>query len=148
MKIRTLRKIEPELLEIMEKMDKESMGDASIDRYTIKSMAEMGSIIVAEKDKEIVAVCQLLRDIEIDSRLQIFGFYVVPKWRKNGIGTTFMEKLIKYVKTLKYNSLELTVSPENRGAISVYEKNGFNITKLSKNHYGYGIDRFIMELEF
>jgi GNAT superfamily N-acetyltransferase len=50
------------------------------------------------------------------------------RFRKMGYGTRIMEKAINLARKLGVDSVELNVNKDNKVAIGLYEKNGFEVT--------------------
>ncbi|MCL4361777.1 GNAT family N-acetyltransferase [Candidatus Dependentiae bacterium] len=80
----------------------------------------------------------------------IVGLYVLPEFRKKGIGTLLMKKLIdKLKKDSTIGQVILLVTETQKTAINLYEKIGFNVTgiiprgiKFDEQYY----DTFMMRL--
>jgi ribosomal protein S18 acetylase RimI-like enzyme len=51
-------------------------------------------------------------------------FYIIPKWRKQGIGEALLREAILHFKQLGYDLIQLNIYAGNN-ARSLYEKNGF-----------------------
>jgi len=147
MEFREITEIDYKELEYLETIDKESMGESFANIYTIKSIIEAGKVIVGEEDGEIVAVSQLLRNMEDCKRAQLFGIYIVEKFRGRGFGEKLLQYSLFYLKKIGIEKCDLSVDPENIAAIKLYEKNGFKVIKKSLNYYGKDINRLIMEIE-
>lgn len=52
-----------------------------------------------------------------------------------GIGSALIEKALSFVRRKGGKRLFLEVRESNKGAISLYEKFGFSVAGVSKNHY-------------
>ncbi len=57
------------------------------------------------------------------------------EYRKMGVGSRLIEKALSFVKENGGSKLFLEVRESNKGAISLYEKFGFSVGGVSKNHY-------------
>lgn len=79
-------------------------------------------------DKEIKGVMVFQK---IYDRVEIEYIKVDSKFRKQGIGSKFIEKLLK----LNINNITLEVRKSNECAIEFYKKNGFEIAAIRKNYY-------------
>lgn len=55
---------------------------------------------------------------------------ILPEYQRKGIGTSFLNKLEEWAIKSKLTRLELTAMTHNKGAIHLYEKNGFQIEGL------------------
>ena len=69
------------------------------------------------------------------------------KMQNLGYGKKMLSKLIEYLDKENINIVSLTVSPDNKKAIHIYEKYGFVKQELLKNEYGNNIDRISMQLK-
>jgi len=62
----------------------------------------------------------------LDLRTELDDLFVLPAFRKQGIGTEVLTKILKETDEPVY----LYVFQENVGAVSLYTKLGFNVTKI------------------
>lgn len=118
------------------------VGERKKTETSIKNIENM--IKLAENDEDFFLVS------EVDG--EIVGFitanrgkyyrikhsaYIVVGIRENfrniGIGTKFFEKLDNWAKKENLKRLELTVLTENKIALKLYRKNGFEIEGVKKN---------------
>ena len=74
---------------------------------------------------------------------------VLPKYRKNGIGSMLISEMIKTAVTLKLELLTLEVRKSNIAAQGLYKKYGFDIIGERKRYYSdNGEDAWIMTKSF
>ena len=60
--------------------------------------------------------------------MNIFGTYVEKEYRGKGIGHKLMESVIKNIqKNVNVSKIELNVNPEQKAAVKLYEKYGFEL---------------------
>lgn len=71
---------------------------------------------------------------------EILLVYVAEKYRKQGIAS----KLINSLDNKKGNNILLEVSVENKPAICLYKKLGFDTIDIRKKYYN-GVDAYIMK---
>lgn len=69
------------------------------------------------------------------NRIEIVALSVQENMRGKDIGTSIINEIIKYAKEKEFNRLSLTVVDTNQDAKRLYERIGFNITKIVK--YGF-----------
>lgn len=60
---------------------------------------------------------------------------VLPEYRKKGIASLLISKMIDVCKCSEINSMTLEVRESNRDAINVYEKFGFKSLGIRPNYY-------------
>jgi ribosomal protein S18 acetylase RimI-like enzyme len=61
----------------------------------------------------------------VDDETPELGIAIVPEYRKQGIGTLLLEKIIEQAKLDGYKALSLSVDPRNEAAVQLYRKLGF-----------------------
>ena len=87
---------------------------------------------------------ELIKGFIIANRLyennEILLVYVDEKYRKKGIAS----KLINSLDNKKGNNILLEVSVENKPAICLYKKLGFDTIDIRKKYYN-GVDAYIMK---
>jgi RimJ/RimL family protein N-acetyltransferase len=63
------------------------------------------------------------------------GICIVDKYRGMGYGSSILEHLIDYSRLIQLDKLYLTVDNDNKIAIRLYTKYGFNIDNYNHNNY-------------
>ena len=102
----------------------------------IKSMkaAENSTILVAEKDNELVG---FLLAIGGNARRTRHSTYIVigilKGFRGQGIGTELFNELEQWADNNNISRLELTVVTKNEAGLSLYKKVGFEIEGTKRN---------------
>ncbi|MFX1451469.1 MAG: GNAT family N-acetyltransferase [Promethearchaeota archaeon] len=105
------------------------------------------SIFVAEENKLIGYILGALD--QKDSNVGWFLNIAVMKGNQGkGIGYKLLEKLMDFFKESRCKEVHLTVTPNNLGAIHLYEKFKFKKIKIIKDYFGKGKDRLLMIREF
>ena len=72
---------------------------------------------------------------------------VLPEYARQGIATYFMAELEKWSLSKQAPAMMLEVGTENRAAIELYEKLGYENISTRKGYYGPGLDAFVMRKE-
>jgi ribosomal-protein-alanine N-acetyltransferase len=72
---------------------------------------------------------------------------VLPQYARRGIATYFMSELEKWSLSKQAPAMMLEVGTENRAAITLYEKLGYENISTRKGYYGPGLDAFVMRKE-
>jgi len=88
--------------------------------------------IVAELDGEVVGfmVYELLK-----SRIQILNFAVSPRYRRHGVGSQLVEKLLGKLTPNRRNRIILEVRETNLPAQLFFRDNGFRAVALLRGYY-------------
>ena len=83
---------------------------------------------------------ELIGQLEFKSHYEIAGFgyihliYLVPNYRGLGLSESIHKFLIEQLKLMGCNGAVLSVSRENKRAVSFYQKNGWQYWKSNINH--------------
>ncbi|WOF17224.1 GNAT family N-acetyltransferase [Methanoplanus sp. FWC-SCC4] len=78
----------------------------------------------------------------------ILSFAVEGGCRRTGVGRKLLRGILSKFDSLGANEVYLTVSPENRPAMNLYESEGFRKTDFVPDYFGPGEDRNMMRLVF
>ena len=100
----------------------------------IEIHSQEGFMVGAYSDGSLIGICGFLEKSDyFDNAGTIIQMYVLPEWRKKGIGHGLVQ-LIKDIVTEKktFAKIVLEVQPINHSAIHVYEKADFK--KLSSSN--------------
>ena len=89
-------------------------------------------IIIAERGKEIIgfAILWLIRD-----ELHLHKIAVIGKYRRHGVGMSFINYYIKKYKKAGAKVIFLEVREKNTGARAFYKDLGFQETGIRKDYY-------------
>ncbi|MGN6438813.1 MAG: GNAT family N-acetyltransferase [Agriterribacter sp.] len=83
---------------------------------------------VAEMENEIVGCCGIYPTEGLPPNCaELVKFYLSPKARGKGIGKKLMEKSIRSAQELGYSEIYLESLSEFSKAVSIYEKQGFEM---------------------
>lgn len=120
---------------------------ALIQRYNESNNSIM---FLAESDDQIVGMATVYPiDNNRQSHVGEIGVSIVREYWGYGIGSILTEELIEFARQSRMKVLTLEVVTENRRAIKLYEKYGFNIvgtlSKRLRHNYHY-FDTYVMEL--
>jgi len=63
------------------------------------------------------------------------GMSIVAQWRGRGGGRALMSALVEHARGMDCHKIELEVWPDNERAIALYEKFGFEVEGLRRDHY-------------
>lgn len=70
----------------------------------------------------------------IYEKVEINYLYVLDEYRRKGIATKLIKKLVKIAK--RKENITLEVNENNSSAIALYKKMGFNEIAIRPNYYG------------
>ncbi len=102
------------------------------------------TFLVVEKDMDIIGFAI---GIEQKKEGHILVIAIRDGFKRMGIGTFLMKKLIDVYEKKGINKLKLEVRTSNIAAISMYKKMGFKITNRLKRYYENGEDGFVLRRE-
>ncbi len=88
--------------------------------------------IVAILNKEIIGFAGVKFALD---QADIMNIVTRKDYRNKGIGTLLLNELISICKEFKANSIFLEVNEDNKPAIKLYEKAGFESVGIRKNYY-------------
>lgn len=74
----------------------------------------------------------------------IANIAIMPKYRKNGYGSSILENFIAYCKGKDVAKIMLEVRKSNMGAISLYKKYGFDVVGESVGHYSCPVENALL----
>lgn len=95
--------------------------------------------------KEIVAGYSLLVPVS-EATLSLMSVLVGKEYQGLGLGAKLLRETIMLTRSLNYQRIELSVSPDNESAIALYKNLDFKETERRSDYLGPGQDRIIMVL--
>lgn len=81
---------------------------------------------------------------DLYDRFEIANIYVEPSFRKKGIASNLMEKVISVGEDKEISNITLEVKEDNIPAIKLYEKYDFIVVATREKYYK-GVDGLLME---
>ncbi len=99
--------------------------------------------IVAEDEGRIIGL--LLATIPSPREARILIMAVEKNWRSRGLGTSMMNHFTAVCQRLGFNSIRLEVRESNMGAITFYNRFGFQIVGYLPCYYRNGEAGHIMQ---
>ena len=150
---RVLKSFDASLIAKLIKLEIDNLGrEAAMNQWHLPVIIRYGKFIIAENEHgDIIGVCEMLRSWGPPGQLPgafIHSFYIEEACRHRGIGKKLLENVIEILKKDGFKSVQLTVDPDNKPALSLYGSFGFEKKLLEIGEYGEGRDRFLMELVF
>ncbi|HEY3424214.1 MAG TPA: GNAT family N-acetyltransferase [Negativicutes bacterium] len=145
--IELVRKIEPELIQRLVQLEKEAFGEGGMNAWHLVPLIRHGRVYVLKKDLEFIGLLQYMLDWDSPPKAYLIGVSISQKFRGQGLGTELLKNSLEILFRENIEEVELTVDPNNVGAVKIYEsKLGFKITDSRKNEYGKSEDRLVMKL--
>ncbi len=126
------------------KIESEAFSGDGLTPANLVLMAKAGFVFGLRKESKIIAEAIVIHTFAQDACF-LFSFAVGSHFRKQGIGKLFLRLICNYLSRKGLSSIELTVSPENLPAVSLYiDKFGFEKMHFGKDYLGPGHDRLIL----
>ncbi len=143
----SIRKCKKEDLKALIKIEKQSFSSPYSDdimKYIVHSKHSIN--LVAELENEIIGyIFAILRK---GDEGHIVSIAVLPPYKRNKIGESLLNEVIRVFKINKAKQIVLEVRTTNKAAINFYKKFGFEIKGTLKNYYDGKEDAYKMELIF
>lgn len=146
--VQRITRPDAKLLEQLRDLDFEAFDDMGLRVYDLAVMAEAGMVLTASAGGELVGGCQLIRMLDEPGFFFIVGFYIRPDWQGRRLGGTLLAAVAEETRQLGAEGLMLTVSPDNRRAVGLYERAGFVTEAYLEDFYGSGEHRRLLRWRF
>ena len=145
-KVSVIKNNDAQVIEKLKAIEKQAFGDAGLDEWNLVPFVRHGRVIALQNGDEVVGGAQYIRDWDDPSRAYLVGIAVDSSCRGKGLGTRFLGDSLALLAAEGIKYVELTVDPQNHGAVKVYAKKlGFETVGTRKDEYGAGEDRLVME---
>ena len=139
-----IRKSTPKDAEFLGKIEKETFSDPWKEEDILSLISTEGAMCyTAVSDGEISAYV-LGRIIAPEG--EIYRIATLPKYRRRGIATRLLERLLREEEKNGLESLFLEVRESNIAARSLYESLGFNTIGKRKNYYKHPTEDAVLML--
>lgn len=134
------------LREIMLSIDEEAFGPGSLNEWSLPPFLHYGRVYLARFNGNPVGIAQLMRDWRDQELVYLYGYAVALEYQGRGVGTALFRYIIEALPRAGFKRLQLTLHPENKAAIHIYEDK-FQMKRLRfiKGYYGPGEDRWLLE---
>lgn len=114
----------------------------------VRQSAELypGTFLVADNNETIIGYT-IGAQVQGDAATAwVLRLGVARQYRNRGIGTALLSQVIQLLARLGVRQIFLSVSPENKPALLIYSKLGFNLTQHRNGYFGKGEDRDLLML--
>ncbi|NMB24683.1 MAG: GNAT family N-acetyltransferase [Firmicutes bacterium] len=148
--VEELVELEPDLLQALINIEQDAFGRGGMNEWFLPPFARQGRVFVlwVEETDQPVGVAECMRIWDRPHSAYLFGFAIRSDWRGRGLGTIFMQEIIRRLQLAGFLSIELTVSPTNTAALRIYQdKLGFAKIAECPGEYGPGEDRLVLRLD-
>ncbi len=98
------------------------------EREYLASLSDREGIFVAEAEGRILGFQSLerwARYTDAFDHVGTLGTFVLPRWRRRGVGRRLAEHTLSFARTHGYEKLVVYVRASNRGALAFYQGLGF-----------------------
>ena len=125
MMIKTIEQVNEEVMALLLVADP-SRGQ--VEGYLVNS-----TIFVYEDDQEVVGVIVLKQHDE--DYTEIMNVSVRESHRGRGIAKELMQKSVDYSRELEVSHVDIATANSSINQLALYQKSGFRITDINKNHF-------------
>lgn len=147
MKVELLKNVDLAMLQRLVQLEAEAFGDGGLNEWHLVPFIRHGRVFVASEKEEAIGLIQYMRDWENPRKAYLIGVSIAKERRGQGLGTLLMQTSLQALQQENIAEVELTVDPDNKGAIKVYAgKLGFVAKETKIDEYGPGEDRLVMML--
>ncbi len=102
--------------------------------YILKNTKDI--IFVSEQNNEVIGYIHgsPYELLFADSEINVLGFVVKEKYRKNGVGSMLIRHLEDWAINNRFSGIKILTHPSRVNAHRFYEKHGYIHTKDQKNY--------------
>lgn len=118
-------------------------NDAYSSLFFYQALRQWPSGFLTIKSDEKVAGYSLIVPLD-GSRATLMSLLIGKSFQGQGLGRILLEQAIKSAAESSWNTLELSVAPDNAAAIKLYKQAGFSVIETIQDYLGPGEDRLIM----
>ena len=141
-----IRTVEEAVISRLVELDQEAFGSGGMNEWQLVPLIRHGRVFAVRREGRIVGAIQYMLDWDEPHTAYLVGVSVCRHWRGKGVGTELLDGSFRYLIGYGLKEVELTVDPENTGAVKLYQtKLGFVTTGFRKAEYGEGQDRLVMK---
>ena len=140
-----LRHYRPRDLDAMYRLDMECFEPAfRFSRATMREFAEAPEAVTLIAETEGALVAFAIGEVA-EGVAYIVTLDVRSQWRGRGFGRALIKRLEEESASRGAGTILLHVYVQNRPAVALYERNGYQRTGLSPDFYGAGLDALTYE---
>jgi ribosomal-protein-alanine N-acetyltransferase len=132
-------------------IDRRSFPRQSYSYWMFRQLLEIAGhlFLVGSEKLDHHPVGYVLGCIEADDREAVWmmTLAVMETHRRQGVGSALTSAFLEQLRRDSIRTCRLTVSPENSGAIALYQNHGWRTTAEFADYFGCGEDRLLMECQ-
>ena len=114
-----------------------SQDEYPLNLRAIARFIQKNEVVAIIQDGKLLAYAVIIRYQRV---LRIYSIAVDPAQRRKGYGEQLIAFIVKAARKLRKRSVMLEVKASNEPAICLYEKMGFQKTKILTKYYADGAD--------
>jgi ribosomal protein S18 acetylase RimI-like enzyme len=104
-------------------------------------LEDVGNHVFADDGRLIgVAILRRKQRVKSGHKASVFGMYVLPEHRRQGVGRALLETILSRANELGVRQVSLSVVNANKAAVHLYESCGFERFGLERDAFGIGDD--------
>jgi len=139
--------MEPGIIARLVQLETEAFGSGGLNVWNLEPLIRHGRVYIYRLDNVIVGVVHYMLDWDRPQKAYMVGVSVSKESRGQGIGAKLLKESFEALSKETIEEVELTVDPNNVGAVKLYEsKLGFLVTDFKHDEYGEGENRLVMKL--
>lgn len=144
----TLEEASLEGLNRLMRLEEDIFGEESLTEWYMVSHIHHGNVLVLvdAARRKTVGIAILMRDWDEMDKCYLADFGIRADYRGQGLGSTFLRKVLEIVREKGFCRVSLTVDTSNKPAIGLYRKHGFSVVGERRHLYGEGRHRYVMEI--
>ena len=134
------------ILSILEKeypFDRSAYQDSDINDISGTYSGESNAFFVVEENERIIGTIGIKKDAPGSALMR--RFFVDPDYRKKGLGTMLLEKVVDFCKSKNYKELSFRATDRMGDAMKLCKKKGFK-EKDDLEVSGFHIHRFVLKI--
>ena len=108
---------------------------------TLSFSSSVSLFFAAEDDDGLIGFIMAYKVLD---EIEIINIAVNEKYRKNGVGSSLLNEILKVASNEKIKNIYLEVRKSNVTAIKFYEKYGFSVYSVRKMYYNKPIEDALM----
>lgn len=105
-------------------------------KFVLANIKERNPLFVAVADGDVVGWCDVVRiPRDTSKHCGVLGVALIPEFRGKGIGARLMTTAIAAAWAREFTRIELTVRQDNKNAIALYKRLGFEPEGVRRNAF-------------